>query len=149
MGKAAVPTTEDTLLLFVTHLAQQGLAHATIRVYLSAVRYLHVTAGLHKEFAEQLTPRLEMVLKGIKKEKSLITPCKRLPITIDIMAKIKATLNLKPTEHYSVMIWAACALAFFGFLRCSELTVPSQQEYSPMPMCHHKTYLLIVGVLRL
>ena len=83
------------------------------------------------ELSEQLTPRLEMVLKGIKKEKSLIAPCKRLPITIDIMAKIKGTLNLKPTDHDSLMMWAACALAFFGFLRCSKFTVPSQEEYSP------------------
>ena len=29
------------------------------------------------------------------------------------------------------MMWAACSLAFFGFLRCSEFTVPSQEEYSP------------------
>ena len=29
------------------------------------------------------------------------------------------------------MLWAACALAFFGFLRCSEFTVPSQEEYCP------------------
>lgn len=72
-----------------------------------------------------------MVLKGIKKEKSLIAPRTRLPITIDIMSKIKETLNLKPTDQDSIMMWAACALAFFGFLRCSEFTVPSQDEYCP------------------
>lgn len=29
------------------------------------------------------------------------------------------------------MMWAACSLAFYGFLRCSEFTVPSQEEYLP------------------
>ena len=29
------------------------------------------------------------------------------------------------------MIWAACYMAFFGFLRSSELTVPSQDGYDP------------------
>ena len=62
-----MPASEDTLLMFVGHLAQQSLAHQTIQVYLSAVRNLHVTAGLHNEFTEQLMPRLEMVLKGIKR----------------------------------------------------------------------------------
>ena len=69
VGKSAVPTTEDILLLFIAHLDQQGLTHATIKVYLSAVRNLHVTVGLHKEFTQQLTPRLEMVLRGMKREK--------------------------------------------------------------------------------
>ena len=63
-----LPTSEDTLLLFVGHLVRQGLSYASIKVYLSAVRNLHVAAGLHKGFTEQLTPRLELVLKGIKKE---------------------------------------------------------------------------------
>ena len=107
--------TEDILLLFITHLAQQGLTHAAIKVYLSAVHNLHVTAGLHKDFSDQLTPWLEMVLKAIKKEKSVIAPSTRLPITINIMSKIKETLNLIPTEHDSIMMWAACALAFFFF----------------------------------
>ena len=126
-----MPTSEDTLLLFITHLAQQGLSHATIKVYLSAVRNLHVTASLHKEFEEQLTPRLQMVMKGIKKDMSLNSSRVRLPITIDIMQKIRRILGQKPKEHDNIMLWAACALAFFGFLRCSEFTVPSQEEYCP------------------
>ena len=65
--KSLLPTTEDTLLLFVSHLAQQGPSHASIKVYLSAICNLHVSSGLHEEFAKQLTPRLELVLKGIKK----------------------------------------------------------------------------------
>ena len=39
---------EDTLLMFVSYLARQGLSQASIKVYLSAVRNLHVSAGLHK-----------------------------------------------------------------------------------------------------
>ena len=130
-NRPAVPTSEETMLLFVTHLAQQGLTHATIKVYLSAVRNLHVTAGLHKELSSQLTPRLEMVMKGIKNDKALIAPRSRLPITIDIMSKSRKILSLKPKDHDNIMLWAACALAFFGFLRCSEFTVPSQEEYCP------------------
>ena len=37
--RSPIPVCEDTLLLFVTNLAQQDLSNATIQVYLSAVQY--------------------------------------------------------------------------------------------------------------
>ena len=58
--------------MFVSYLAQQGLSQASIKVYLSAVRKLH--AGLHEEFSKQLIPRLELILKGIEKEKAKSAP---------------------------------------------------------------------------
>lgn len=70
-------------------------------------------------------------MKGIKKEKALNSPHTRLPITIDIMSKLKITLGVNSEDHDNIMLWAACALAFNGFLRCSEFTVPSQKEYCP------------------
>ena len=92
--RVAVPTSEETLLLFTTYLVKQGLAHTTIKVYLSAVRNLHVSAGLHQQFTQQLTPRLEMVLQGIKKEYLRTAErCTRLPITHNIMCEIKSVLQ--------------------------------------------------------
>ena len=115
--------------MFIGHLAQQGLSYASIKVYMPAVCNLHVSEGLHEEFAKHLTPRLELVLKGIKKESA---PRRlRLPITLDVMEKIKRVLLQHPKDPENVMMWAACCTTFFGFLRCGEFTIPSLATYDP------------------
>ena len=66
-NRIPIPTSESILLLFVAHLTTPNLSYTTVKVYLSAVRHMHVTAGQHSNFTQQLTPRLQQVLKGIQK----------------------------------------------------------------------------------
>ena len=83
--------------MFVSQLARDSLAHQSIKGYLSAVRNLHITAGLHEEFSKELTPKLEMVLTGIIKQAAKNRPpYVRLPITIEVMAKIEEVLQKDP-----------------------------------------------------
>ena len=125
-----VPTSEKTLLLFATHLAIRGLSYATIKVYLAAVRYLHTTAGHHNTYDSHFTPRIQHLLKGIHKESARLRPPKnRLPVTIKIMKRIKKFLSKQAETYQSKLLWAACCIAFFGILRVSEFTVPSQYGY--------------------
>ena len=92
-SRVALPISEETLMLFASYLAQQGLAHTTIKVYLFTVCNLHVSFGLHQEFTQQLTPRLEMVLQRIKKN-YLRTAQNRvhLPITQNVTGPDKTGL---------------------------------------------------------
>ena len=69
-----IPATEHTLLLFATHLATSNIAHTTIKVYISAIRHVHVSAGLHAKFNSQLAPRLQLILKGIQRNQSISPP---------------------------------------------------------------------------
>ena len=128
--RQTLPTTESTLLLFTAYLASLNLSHSSIKVYLSGVRSLHVQNGLHASFNKQLTPRLQQVLKGIRKQQAIGCPPRiRRPITIQIMAGIRSVLLGAPHSYHNIMMWAACCLAFFGFLRSSEFTVPSQGAF--------------------
>ena len=67
---SAVSTSESTMLLFVAYLANERLFYTTIKVHLAAIRNLHTTTGMHQIYQEQLTPYLEQVLQGIKKQQS-------------------------------------------------------------------------------
>ena len=83
---APIPASEKSLLLFATHLAASNITHTTIKVYISAIRHMHVTAGLHEEFNTQLTPRLQLMLKGIQRSQATSHPQRIcLPITLEIM----------------------------------------------------------------
>ena len=116
--------------MFIAHLAKEGVAHTTIKVYLAAIRYLHVSVGMHQTYNQQLSPYLELAKKEIKKKQLHGRPQRqRLPITSKIMASIYTVLAHIPNDYHCIMMWAACCIAFFGFLRCSEFTVLSLQEF--------------------
>lgn len=78
-------------------------------------------------------PVLEHVLRGIKKEHAKkATPTKtRLPITPNILSKIK-TVWEKDAQHFDmIMLWAACCTCYFGLLRSGKICVPSASQYDP------------------
>ena len=129
-----IPTLECALMLFTTHLAASNVSHGTIKVYLSAVRHLHICRGLHNHFKQQLTPRLLLILKGIKKRQGNGSSQRKcLPITIQLLGKIRHVLSKEPS-YFNTTLWAMCCLAFFGFLRVGEFTIPTESSYSPS---HH------------
>ena len=107
------------------------MTHKTIKVYLFVVRNLHFTTGHFKSFEIQLSPRVKRVLKDIKLSQAKSRPPRsRLPITSPIMCKLRPVLAKSPNDYNNIMLWAACCLAFFGFLCYSEFTIPSQDTFN-------------------
>lgn len=120
------PADEWTLCLFATFLAQ-SIRHSSIKVYLSAVRSLHIDLGFSDPLVNCL--RLQRVVRGIKRVQGDSSANSRLPVTDTIMLVIYQALNMSIPDH--LMFWSACTLAYFGFLRSSEFTVPSLSTFSP------------------
>lgn len=110
-------------------MTQLGHTCTTIKVYLAAICNLHITTGTYNIFRDQLTPIVYQVVRGILKAQSMTKPVRvHLPITIDIMHKIKTVLIHQPHRYHNILMWAVSCTSF-GWLRCSEFTMPAQAEY--------------------
>ena len=58
-------------------------------------------------------------------------PMERLPITPDILLKVRVILERNRMSFDNIMLWAVYCTAFFGFLCSAGLTVPSQAAFDP------------------
>ena len=116
-----LPASEQQLILFSADMSQQ-LSFATIRSYLSAVRFLHTSNGHGDPLAGKL--QLDILLRGVRRNKPE-NKDRRLPIT-PIMEK----MYTDPNKYENKLSWAVCCLGFFGFLHSGEFTSPARQ-YDP------------------
>ena len=82
-----LPLSERGMTTYVSFLGGEGIRHSTIKVYLSAIRFLQIASGLGDPFAKSSWPRLEYVLKGIKRNQAEtgVKSKPRLPITPTIL----------------------------------------------------------------
>ena len=105
-----IPTTEKTLMMFVTYMYKKHYKYNSVKVYLFAIRHMHIVNG----FANPLlnTPRLQLSLRALQyKCKS---PVDKLPITHQILYQIFNVLADPPT-YDEKLIWSAMTLVFFWF----------------------------------
>ena len=131
-GLPATPASEGVLCRFVASLASEGLKHRSIKTYLAGVRHLHIREGCGDPFVPVLH-RLHYVMRGIKRAQGCGADGRRerLPITPSILRKMREVWSNDAANLDFIMLWAACCLAFCGFLSAGEMTVPSDASFDP------------------
>ena len=76
-----LPAGEDTIVLFVAYLDRRKVLGRSTRVYLSALRSLHLDEGFSAPCIT--TPRITRMLRAM--DISGAPPRQKLPITLDIL----------------------------------------------------------------
>ena len=120
-----LPAPKGTLIYFASYLART-VRHSTIKLYLAAVRNLHITAGYRDPLKGKLL--LYKVLRGIlhyQGEQRI----RRQPVTPQVLSTIQPVLQSWLSPRDFSMIWAAFNVAFFAFLRCSEFAYNNVRKF--------------------
>ncbi len=112
-------------MLFAQYLSKTHTVQS-VKNYVAGVHTLHKYLGLPFPDLSEFFPRL--FFKGLSRL-HLHIPHQALPITPSILLEIHSILDLCIPLH--LVFWSACLVAFFSFLRQSNMLAPSSPKFDP------------------
>jgi len=99
-----------------------------VRKYLSAVHAWHLAQGWPPPLSAEHLTRINWSLQGLENLQGTRRKPLRPPITLCMLAAIKATLQLN--QPFDACIWAISSCAFFGMMRFSKVTINSCTDFN-------------------
>lgn len=117
-----IPASTTNIARYIAFLSNR-LKYSSIANYLTVIKTLHLEANLPDPLNGHY---VDSVLKGARRV--LGDGCQRkLPITPFILKGIFSTIDVN--SSFDLAFWTACLVAFFSFLRKSNLLVPSLTSF--------------------
>ena len=97
------------------------------------MRFHQIKKGYPDPFQGVSLPRLDYVMKGIKRRQASMGMAarKRILITPTLLRKLKEMWSRAGGETDTKLIWAASCICFLGFLRAGKITVANDSSYDP------------------
>lgn len=115
-----LPLPPTCIPLFISYLSFRKLAYSTIKMYLSAISYVHKLKDLQDPTKSFLVQKLSTALS--RQQPSDI----RLPITRPILHELLRSLSFSNSSAYQRSLFSAMFLvAFYGLFRIGELASKS------------------------
>ncbi|PCH35577.1 hypothetical protein WOLCODRAFT_166343 [Wolfiporia cocos MD-104 SS10] len=100
----------------------------TIKKYLATVRAWHIMQGWPPPLDDDAHARIDWSLHGLKRVMGTRRHPLRPPITLHMLAALKAVLLL--SDPFDACVWAAACCAFWGLMHFGEVSVHSRSSFS-------------------
>ena len=117
LGREPLDGDPDTVAMYVTRRADDGLAVSSLRLALAAIRTAHLLAGIILDLRQ---PRFAMVLEGVVRSRGTRPRRQATPAVPDVLRRMLGALP-SPTAPLGLRHRAMLLMGFGAALRRSEL----------------------------
>ena len=131
-----LPAEEETIALYAQFLSRSFKTVSSIQNYLSGVKLLHLYAGVKLPNMKDFS--IKLVLDGIRRRKPHCVK-QALPITPSILLHLYQHITLCGN---GVTVWALFLIAFFLFLRKSNLVPNTTKSFDPKKQLTRADFVL-------
>ncbi len=122
-----LPGSISTASRYIMFLAKTLNSYTSVKNYVNGVRVLHLCHGA--DFAWLSNFEVRLVLQSVRRQLS-DTPFAKLPIEPCILLRMYPLLNMLCSEDAT--LWCSFLVAFFAFLRKSNVVPQSQHTFNPL-----------------